>query len=152
MLIKTVIPTVFLFLSFNTLAVEPCPTVSEGQQRRDGVCSYKDAALRARQVFGYILALKKYCDAATQKEIKKWYLSNKQLINNAVIISNLPLKEIINNTDSVLWRFEKAGRITESCAYVKRKIHGDSPSLFGGRVGEYLNTLEPGEIINKRKE
>ena len=100
MLIKTLSLTVLLLLSFNILAVEPCSAVPEGQQRRDGVCSHKDAALRARQVFSYILSLKKYCDEATREEINKWYLSNKKLINNAVIISKLPLKEIINNTDS----------------------------------------------------
>lgn len=152
MLIKTLSLTVLLLLSFNILAVEPCSAVPEGQQRRDGVCSHKDAALRARQVFSYILSLEKYCDEATREEINKWYLSNKKLINNAVIISKLPLKEIINNTDSALWRFEKTERITESCAYVRRKIRDDSPSLFGGRVGEYLNTFEPSESQNKGKE
>ena len=123
--------------------MEPCEPVPEGKQRLDGVCSYKDAAFRARQVFSYILSLKKYCDSATQEEINEWYLSNKQLIDKAVIISKQPLKEIVKNTDAALWQSESSIRVKESCSYAKRKIHNTSPSLFGGRVGEYLDSYAP---------
>jgi len=137
---KIVLLTLLLLFSFRVSAVEPCEPVPEGKQRRDGVCSYEDAAFRARQVFSYILSLKKYCDSATQEEINEWYLSNKQLIDKAVIISKQPLKEIVKNTDAALWQSESSVRVKESCSYAKRKIHNTSPSLFGGRVGEDLDS------------
>lgn len=140
---KIVLLTLLLLFSFRVSAVEPCEPVPEGKQRRDGVCSYKDAAFRARQVFSYILSLKKYCDSATEEEINEWYLSNKQLIDKAVIISKQPLKEIVKNTDAALWQSESSIRVKESCSYAKRKIHNTSPSLFGGRVGEYLDSYAP---------
>jgi len=140
---KVILLTVLLFFSFKASAVESCAAVPEGKQRRDGVCSYEDAAFRARQVFSYILSLKKYCDAATLEEINKWHLSNKLLIDKAVIIGKQPLKEIINNADEELWQLESSDRINESCSYVKREIHYTSPSLFGGRVAEYLSSYAP---------
>ena len=88
-------------------------------------------------------SLKKYCDTAIQEEINEWYLSNKQLIDKAVIISKQPLKEIVKNTDAALWQSESSIRVKESCSYAKRKIHNTSPSLFGGRVGEYLDSYAP---------
>ncbi|EAW28140.1 hypothetical protein ATW7_02312 [Alteromonadales bacterium TW-7] len=140
---KIVLLTLFLLFSFKVSAVEPCAAVPEGKQRRDGVCSYQDAAFKARQVFSYVLSLKKYCDTAIQEEINEWYLSNKQLIDKAVIIGKQPLNEIVKNTDIALWQSESSDRVKESCTYVKRKIQYTSPSLFGGRVGEYLNSYAP---------
>lgn len=140
---KIILLTLLLILSFKVSAVEPCATVPKDKQRRDGVCSYQDAAFRARQVFSYILSLKKYCDSAIQEEINEWYLSNKQLIDIAVIIGKQPLNEIVKNTDAALWQSESSDRVKESCIYVKRKIHYASPSLFGGRIGEYLNSYAP---------
>jgi hypothetical protein len=146
---KIVLLTLLLILSFKVSAVEPCAAVPEGKERRDGVCSYQDAAFRARQVFSYILSLKKYCDTAIQEEINEWYLSNKQFIDKAVIIGKRPLNEIVKDTDAELWQSESRDRVKEYCTYVKREIHYASPSLFGGRVGEYLDSYAPNKQLNR---
>ena len=146
---KIVLLTLLLLFSFRVSAVEPCAAIPEDKQRRDGVCSYQDAAFKARQVFSYVLSLKRYCDTAIQEEINEWYLSNKQLIDKAVIIGKQPLNEIVKNTDIALWQSESSDRVKESCTYVKRKIHYTSPSLFGGRVGEYLNSYAPNKQLNR---
>jgi len=146
---KLILIILLLFFSAKVFAVEPCTIVPEGKQRRDGVCSYEDAAFRARHVFSYILSLKKYCDSATQEKIKKWHQRNTLLIENALIIGKQPLQAIINNTDVTLWQLESRERINASCADVKRKIHTSSPSLFGGRVGEYLSSYAPNKPFNQ---
>lgn len=146
---KIVVLTLLLFFSCRVSAVEPCAAAPEDKQRRDGVCSHQDAAFRARQVFSYILSLKKYCDVAIQVEIDEWYLSNKQLIDKAVIIGKQPLNEIVKNTDAALWQSERSDRIKESCTYVKKQIRYASPLLLGDRVVEFLKSYPPDKQLNK---
>ena len=145
---------VFIFcfcIPFEIFAIEPCQALSEGVQKRDGVCSFEDAAHRAEQVFGYVLSLKEYCDDGTQLLINSWYKANKELIVSALTIRNRKLEAVVEVTNAALWKNNSKERLTSACLQTKRELRNSSRSYFDGRVREYLREYVPNKSLKKDK-